>query len=179
MVDLELYHHGVLGMKWGVRNAETKARYLRNDKTAQKRGQKLLNRSAKITDKQIGLAKKIQKKQRKIIEHPNTPAVTFDYNQGFNLVFGARAHAIKKMKLDEMIEPIYLSSIVFNISIVLSQGSPSKYLLSIASANPLSLGVVFNTVIDDCNFLASIGPKIAIASDDLISSKISINSTIL
>lgn len=35
--DLELFHHGVLGMKWGVRNSETIARYKRNRAAAKQR----------------------------------------------------------------------------------------------------------------------------------------------
>ncbi len=35
--DLELFHHGVLGMKWGVRNSETMARYRRNRAAAKQR----------------------------------------------------------------------------------------------------------------------------------------------
>lgn len=39
----ELYHHGVLGMRWGVRNSETKARYQREMRTG----------SGKLTKKAI------------------------------------------------------------------------------------------------------------------------------
>ena len=35
--ELELFHHGVLGMKWGVRNSETLARYKRNRAAAKQR----------------------------------------------------------------------------------------------------------------------------------------------
>lgn len=46
--DLELFHHGVLGMKWGVRNSETLARYRRHRAAAkQKRAASKQRRVAK------------------------------------------------------------------------------------------------------------------------------------
>ena len=98
----ELMHHGVLGMKWGVRNAETKARYSRDERRSITKRDKTLSKAVKVQDKITKLGKKIQNKRLRIEKHPHTPAVTFDTANGLTLVFGARAHAIKKMKLDEM-----------------------------------------------------------------------------
>lgn len=87
----ELYHHGVLGMKWGVRNAETKARYSRDGKK--------VNKLLKSNTKQ---EKKVSKYSNTIKKHRHRPAITFDYANGFNLVFGARASSIRHMKLMEL-----------------------------------------------------------------------------
>ncbi len=47
----ELYHHGVLGMRWGVRNAETKARYARSKNYDDKKTAKVLTKVAKERSK--------------------------------------------------------------------------------------------------------------------------------
>lgn len=45
--DMELYHHGVMGMRWGVRNSETTARYSR------KKGHSLRGRIAARKNKKV------------------------------------------------------------------------------------------------------------------------------
>ena len=59
----ELYHHGVLGMRWGHRNVETQARY----KRGKKGGYSLRGRSAAIGAGIVGggyAAVKILQKKR-------------------------------------------------------------------------------------------------------------------
>ena len=59
--ELELFHHGVLGMKWGVRNLETKARYIR-EKRAYKNNP---NSETKDRYKKAKQAYKLEKKKNK------------------------------------------------------------------------------------------------------------------
>ena len=65
MVDLELYHSGVLGMKWGVRNSETMARYARA-KRAYKSNQ---NSKTKNRYKQAKQEYKLEKKKIKYAQN--------------------------------------------------------------------------------------------------------------
>ena len=57
--DLELFHHGVLGMKWGVRNSETLARYRRHRAAAKQK--RAASKQRRVAKKKARYAKSPQK----------------------------------------------------------------------------------------------------------------------
>lgn len=76
----ELYHHGILGMRWGHRNEETRARYSRNGKMPKKEKKKLMyERSAKevyknrrqLSNSQLQIAAKRLKAEDDIRKYSN------------------------------------------------------------------------------------------------------------
>ena len=83
----ELYHYGVLGMKWGVRRNRSKAFY------------KASKKANKLRDKEVATNLKAEKLRSKALKKETTASTTKKYNKALELKVKANKLSLKSAKL--------------------------------------------------------------------------------